>query len=180
MERGKMSKVRDQANRLYGAEEYSGIKYRQPLTLKECQKFADKVVARKYVKDTYGSSSSILVLDGRGRRKACASFQYGRRVIKLPKWARTEFVILHEIAHHLVGLENGHRPAFASCLLDLVRHFLGKEAADGLQVGYHLKGVKVLGKNGATKARCPQSKKEWLASEKEREKRLKEKLEKVA
>ena len=162
-----MAKVKDQAGRLYQAESLSELKhYGKPLTLKQCQKFTDKVLARKYVKDTYGSISSVIVLDGRGRRKACATFQYGRRVIKLPKWARTEFVILHELAHHLTNLD-GHKAEFASCLLDLVRHFMGKESADKLQGAFHFKGVKVLGKNGAVKTRCPQSQKKWVEYQKE-------------
>ena len=165
-----MPKVKDQAGRLYAAEELSGIKYGEALTLKECQKFVDKILARKYVLDNYGIQAQrpIIVLDGRGRRKACATFHQGRRAIKLPRWARGKYVILHEVAHHLTDL-NGHRAEFASCLLDLVRHFLGQESADALQGAYHLKGVKVIGKNGAVKARCPQSRKDWVAQKKESE-----------
>jgi putative metallohydrolase (TIGR04338 family) len=170
-----MPKIKDQAGRLYSAEELSGIKYGDAITLKQCQKFVDKILSRKYVLDNYGIQARrpITVLDGRGRRNACATFRHGQRVIKLPKWARTKFVILHEVAHHLTDL-NGHRPEFASCLLDLVRHFMGKESADALQGAYHLKGVKVLSKAGTAKARCPQSRKEWVAEKKEFEKIRKE------
>ena len=176
-----MAKVKDQANRLYGAEEFSGIKYGKPMTLKECQKFVDKVISRKYVLEKYGSQAGrpIIVLDGRGRRRACATFQYGRRAIKLPIWARTKYVILHEVAHHLTHLD-GHKAEFASCLLDLVRHFLGKESADALQGAFHLKGVKVVGKNGAVKARCPQSRKDWVIAQKKHQKEFKEKLAQIA
>lgn len=170
-----MAKVRDQANRLYGAEELSGIKYGETMTLKECQKFVDKIMSRQYVIEKYRMKSPITVLDGRGRRKACATFHHGNRAIKLPKWARTKFVILHEVAHHLTRLD-GHKAEFASCLLDLVRHFMGKESANALQGAYHLKGVKVLGKTGATKARCPQSKKEWVAQKKIESRELRERL----
>ena len=172
-----MPKVKDQAGRLYAAEELSGIKYGEALTLKECQKFVDKIMSRKYVVEKYRMKSAIIVLDGRGRRKACATFYYGKRAIKLPKWARGKYVILHEVAHHLTDL-NGHRAEFASCLLDLVRHFLGQESADALQGAYHLKGVKVIGKNGAVKARCPQSRKDWVAQKKESE-RIRKQLQAV-
>jgi putative metallohydrolase (TIGR04338 family) len=170
-----MPKVKDQAGRLYAAEEMSGIKYGDSMTLKECQKFVDKVLSRKYIIEKYGIQAQrpILVLDGRGRRKACATFQHGRRVIKLPRWARGKYVILHEVAHHLTDL-NGHRAEFASCLLDLVRHFMGKDSADALQGAFHLRGVKVLGKTGTTKARCPQSRKSWVEQKKESEKIRKE------
>ena len=162
-----MAKVKDQAGRLYAAEEMSGIKYGDSMTLQECQKFVDKVLSRKYILEKHGIQAQrpILVLDGRGCRKASATFRHGNRVIKLPRWARGKYVILHEVAHHLTDL-NGHRAEFASCLLDLVRHFLGKESADALQGAFHLRGVKVLGKTGTVKARCPQSRKAWLEEQK--------------
>jgi putative metallohydrolase (TIGR04338 family) len=159
----------------------SGIKYSEALTLQECQKFVDKIISRKYVIEKYGIQAKrpIVVLDGRGRRKACATIYYGKRAIKLPKWARGKYVILHEVAHHLTNLD-GHKPEFASCLLDLVRHFLGKESADALQGAYHYKGVKVVGKNKPVKARCPESRKQWLEDRKKFDSELKEKLAKVA
>jgi putative metallohydrolase (TIGR04338 family) len=176
MRGGNMPKVKDQAGKLYVAETISGVKQcKGTMTLKECQAFTNKVLARKYVKDTYGSISSITVLDGRGRRRACATYLYGKRVIKLPLWSRNEYVILHEIAHHLTRLD-GHKAEFASCLLDLVRHFLGKDSADALQGAYHFKGVKVVGKNGAVKARCPESRKQWVIDEKANLVALKERL----
>jgi putative metallohydrolase (TIGR04338 family) len=176
-----MPKVKDQAGRLYAAEEMSGIKYSEALTLQECQKFVDKIISRKYVIEKYGIQAKrpIVVLDGRGRRKACATIYYGKRAIKLPKWARGKYVILHEVAHHLTNLD-GHKAEFASCLLDLVRHFLGKESADALQGAYHYKGVKVVGKNKPVKARCPESRKQWLEDRKKFDAELKEKLAKVA
>jgi putative metallohydrolase (TIGR04338 family) len=166
--------TQDQAGKVYAAEALSGIKqHRETLTLKQCQVFTNKVISRKYVKDNYGSVSSILVLDGRGRRKACATYYCGQKAIKLPKWARNEFVILHEVAHHLTKL-NGHKSEFASCLLDLVRHFIGRDAADSLQAAYHLKGVKIQGKNGPVKARCPQSRKQWVIDERINQKFVRE------
>jgi hypothetical protein len=176
-----MPKVKDQAGRLYAAEEMSGIKYSEALTLQECQKFVDKIISRKYVIEKYGIQAQrpIVILDGRGRRKACATIYYGKRAIKLPKWARGKYVILHEVAHHLTNLD-GHKAEFASCLLDLVRHFLGKESADALQGAYHYKGVKVIGKNKPVKARCPESRKQWLEDRKKFDAELKEKLAKVA
>ena len=172
-----MPKIKDQATRLYAAENVSGIKqFEGTLTLEQCQAFTNKVLSRKYVQTTYKPLGSIKVLDGRRRRAACADVVGGQRVIRLPKWARNEYVILHEIAHHLCWFDGGHRPDFASCLLDLVRHFLGKESAEILQGAFYLKGVKVKGKNGPVKARCPQSRRQWVNDEKARLAELKEKL----
>jgi putative metallohydrolase (TIGR04338 family) len=118
----------------------------EELTLKECQKFVDKVLARKYIKDKYGWNRPIVVLDGRGRRSAGATFRHGQYVILLPKWGRQKFVILHELAHHLSNDRWSHGAKFATCLLDLVRNVMGKEDADKLQAGFHLQGVQISGK----------------------------------
>lgn len=55
-----------------------------------------------------------LVTDGRGRRHACGS----REVIKLPRWARTPPVVLHECAHGLAS--DGHGPEFVATYLELL------------------------------------------------------------
>ena len=161
--------TRDQAGKLYSAESMAFKKMSQDMTIDECQKFVKKVIARSYVTRNYEwKHGNILVLDGRGRRSACATYRYGRYVICLPKWARNEFVILHEIAHHLTmgEREYAHDSYFATCLLDLVRNVLGREDALTLQAAFHFKSVKVRGKNGAVKARCPKERIEWLADKK--------------
>lgn len=63
------------------------------------------------------------VKDGRGRRTACASGS----TIELPRWARTKPVILHELAHVLVGGGRGHNWPFNRAYIDLVNVFLGRE-----------------------------------------------------
>jgi len=158
--------TRDQAGKLYAAEELAFTKNSQDMTIKECQQFINKVMARSYVQRNYSTLKDIVVLDGRGRRSACATYRNGQWVICLPKWARNEFIILHEIAHHISGAYLSHDSYFATCLLDLVRNVMGREDALTLQAAFHLKGVKVRGKNGAIKARCPKERKDWLAQKK--------------
>jgi putative metallohydrolase (TIGR04338 family) len=160
--------TRDQAGKLYAAESLAFQKNSQDMTLQECQKFINKVLNRNYVKSNYPFSSKIVALDGRGGRSAYATYRNREYVICLPLWARNEFIILHEIAHHLVNVERrfGHDSYFATCLLDLVRNVLGREDAMTLQAAFHLKGVKVRGKNGAIKARCPKERLDWLADQK--------------
>ena len=59
--------------------------------------------------------------DGRGRRHACGS----RDVIKLPRWARTRTIVLHECAH---GMSNdGHGPAFVRAYVTLLCRFQGHD-----------------------------------------------------
>ena len=59
------------------------------------------------------------VTDGRGRRHACGS----RQVIKLPRWARTVPVVLHECAHGLA--DDRHGPRFVARYVDLLVRFMG-------------------------------------------------------
>ena len=97
------------------------------------QEFADMAAVHAYVekinmsdwwkKHNYFYSIPVEVLDGRGRRKACA---IGMRVIKLPKWARYESVILHELTHLVIHSRFGymvaaHGTEFAKMLLLMVQ-----------------------------------------------------------
>lgn len=155
--------MKDQATRLYAAEAMSLKKSSEDMTLKECQKFVDKVLARSFVKNNYPwNHGQIIVHDGRRRRAAGATWRNGSYAILLPKWARNEFVILHEIAHHLSNSVKGHDYIFADCLLNLVRNVMGKDDALKLQAAFHFKGVKVIGKNGPVKTRCPKEHKQWI------------------
>ncbi len=61
------------------------------------------------------------VTDGRGRRHACGS----REVIKLPRWARTAPIVLHECAHGLAP--DGHGPRFVAAYVALLERFLGMD-----------------------------------------------------
>jgi hypothetical protein len=61
------------------------------------------------------------VTDGRGRRHACGS----REVIKLPRWARTRAVVLHECAHGMA--DDGHGPKFVGVYAELLEHFAGMD-----------------------------------------------------
>jgi len=60
--------------------------------------------------------------DGRGRRHACGS----RAVIKLPRWARTRTIVLHECAHGMS--DDGHGPRFMRAYVRLLCRFDGHDA----------------------------------------------------
>lgn len=64
-----------------------------------------------------------VVTDGRGRRHACGS----RAVIKLPRWARTTAVVLHECAHGMAPDQHG--PLFVACYVALLERFAGLDSA---------------------------------------------------
>ena len=63
--------------------------------------------------------------DGRGRRSACYIFEDHQ--IRLPRWSRTEYVVLHEVAHGLVWAmlprAAAHGEEFARLYLDLLGRY---------------------------------------------------------
>ena len=108
------------------------------LTLVECQEFVDKILGT--------GKNKVWVRDGRGHDWARVSRDSkGRPVIELPKWARNEYVILHECSHWLsirqTGVWGDHGQLFASYLLLLVRYVLGREDYDCLLAEYKRHGV---------------------------------------
>jgi putative metallohydrolase (TIGR04338 family) len=145
---------RDQASRVYKAEFQSGIRQHPDLSLGECQQYINKVVASKYVRENYRSSifRDIFVTDGRGRRTGAASWGFHKGsmkpVVKLPIRFRNEYVILHELAHHFAGLSQGHKSAFTTVLLGLVKEFLGEEQHHKLLTEFAKNGVKIIKGNG--------------------------------
>ena len=64
------------------------------------------------------------ILDGRGRRSASG----GSRELRLPRWSRNPWVVLHETAHGLVARNErggGHGPRFVGCLIGLAARHMG-------------------------------------------------------
>lgn len=144
-----------QKNRLYAAEDHPWEPTMQ--TVAEAQAYVNKVLGRSYLRKRYDLPSEITVLDGRMRRSGCADWVAGvGPVIRLPKWTRSEQVILHEIAHHVGGTYLGghHGPTYAAVYLDLVGHMLGRDEAAKMQARFRVHGVKILDSGG--KPRLPQ------------------------
>lgn len=115
----------------------------------DCQSFVTKVLRRAYVQKHYGAYDGIIV-KGVPKKYRWAHAYPIRRIIEVgignaSKWARTDAVLLHEIAHVLAYDRYGvcsHGWQFAATFLDLVRNVMGKEAADALKKGYRHCGVK--------------------------------------
>ncbi len=153
----------NQKARVYAAERIlqdhkSSMK---PMTIPECQKFVNRILARKTIIKVYGKRY-IAVEAGKGGGRARGNY-YSGRVISLGVWARQPAVILHEIAHHLAGLDAEHGPHYAAVMLKLVRQVLGKEAYEKLLGSYAYHRVRIEGKGGKVqRARCPKSRKAWM------------------
>lgn len=146
-----------QQARLYKSETAAGVKsFPDFKTVTECQKYVNKVLNSKAVLEMFSSKElhrgafEVTVTDGRGCRRATASTDgRGNLVINLPKWSRSRYVILHELAHHLqktyqinnwresvrIGQTDpvtyqSHGARFTASLLFLVRRELGKDVHD--------------------------------------------------
>jgi putative metallohydrolase (TIGR04338 family) len=146
-----------QQARLYKSETQAGVKATPDfVTVAECQKYVNKVLNSKAVlemfsnKELHQGAFSITVTDGRACRSASAGTDSrGNWIINLPRWARSRYVILHELAHHLqesysvnnwresvrIGQTDpvtyqSHGARFTASLLFLVKRELGKEIHD--------------------------------------------------
>lgn len=106
------------------------------LTLLECEALVRKVFG------DYGLTPPI-VTDGRGRRSACYS---DSGEIKLPRWARSEIVVLHECAHGILCKRNvacaWHGPEFMRVLTALIAHYMGRSLSE-VQKSAREAGIKI-------------------------------------
>jgi putative metallohydrolase (TIGR04338 family) len=97
---------------------------REILSLEECRRLVERVYRRAEAAAAHRPDwRPPAVSDGRGRRHACGS----RGAIKLPRWARTRPVVLHECAHGLA--DDKHGPRFVARYVELLEHFLGLDRA---------------------------------------------------
>jgi len=152
-----------QRSKVYNAERMVDAWKETPYdALSGAEAFIDKVTGSPYTQRKWGYIKPA-VMDGRG----CRSARGSRYQIVLPRWARTRLVILHELAHGYTAQQariapkwfmspgrptpfsdyNGieyasHGWQFCTIYLDLVRHFIGKQAHDELKAAFKTKRVK--------------------------------------
>jgi len=148
--------VRDsQRGKLYKAEKILEVLSRRLETIPEIETFLMQVLTKAPIKRRYGDhlQGVIKIRDGRGATiaRGCAAY------IKLPKWARCEYIVLHEIAHTIVDRRHGdtvagHGREFAATYLDLVRFGMGVEAYDVLKASFKAHRVKFRPKRGTAPA----------------------------
>lgn len=124
-----------QRKRLYDAEREAiwdmGRKLPQ---VEECERYVARVLASKWWMDRC-PVRCIQIKDGRGCRWATMR----GRVIVLPKWARKELVVLHELGHVLTyqgARTASHGREFAAAYLGLVQRFMGGMAARELKAAF--------------------------------------------
>ena len=118
-----------QRARLYRAEGDVATGRRLP-TVERMQAYVDGLAAADWFVARWGGRS-FEVRPGFGHRRATAD---RNGVLQMPKWARTELVLLHEVAHCLTPAACApHGPEYAGVLLALVRRGMGPAAAQSLE-----------------------------------------------
>lgn len=108
----------------------------EPLSLIACRALVERAYRWREAPGNDPAWSPPRVTDGRGRRHACGS----REVIKLPRWARTTAIVLHECAHGMA--DDQHGPTFVGAYVALLEEFAGLDET-GLRASLAKAGVAV-------------------------------------
>jgi hypothetical protein len=158
------TKPRDsQKQRLYDAQRLAGFyDTGEVMTIKEAQKFVTQVLSHQRTKKLHEKyrfqfsnyPSKIVVESGSGNHATIRNRNWETvRLIRLNKFGRNKFIILHEIAHHITWGRESHGAEFADVLLQFTTRYLGKPDADKLANAFNQKRVRVMTKT--QKARVP-------------------------
>lgn len=117
-------------------------------TLEECEAFATPVWRCERGRMGHASKAAPTIeRPAWGASSARAS--RAMHALRLPRWARNRWVILHEMAH-LLAVGDRHGPRFVGCLIGLACRHLGMDAnllmqmADEFGVKYHVRTIGVV------------------------------------
>jgi putative metallohydrolase (TIGR04338 family) len=109
----------------------------------DIQAYIDKLVASAWFRRRWGRTGYRAIRIHPGKRHTRATGDPWTGIIQLPIWARSEAVILHELAHVLCPTEAPwHGWEFLQIQLELIDHQLGKMAADVYKHELTLQGAK--------------------------------------
>lgn len=127
-----------QRARLYRAETEVDSGRRLP-TVERMQAWVDALAGADWFQARWGERA-FDVRPGFGHRRATAD-QHG--VLQMPKWARTELVLLHEVAHCLTPVTcAAHGPEYAGVLLALARRAMSPATAQALEDAFDRQRVR--------------------------------------
>jgi putative metallohydrolase (TIGR04338 family) len=118
-----------QRARLYRAEGQVDAGRRLP-TVERMQTWVDAMAATDWFLARWGVRT-FEVRPGFGHRRATAD---ENGVLQMPKWARTELVLVHEVSHCLTPAAcASHGPEYAGVLLTVARRAMGPGTAQLLE-----------------------------------------------
>jgi putative metallohydrolase (TIGR04338 family) len=138
-----MARKRDyQRGKVYKAEGYLGPGKKFE-SLQLVQAFCDKIINSKAWKIRWPHKTKVFLKDGRGTSRAWGmNGSKGAIQLNLPKWARKERTIIHELAHGVTPVsEPWHGHVFCGIYLEMIGLFMGKEQAEKLRLGFVKYGV---------------------------------------
>jgi len=149
-----MIKERDsQKSKLYKAEKVLEQVSNRLETLAEIEAYINLALNRAPIKSRYSrwTGGHLMILDGRGATFA----RGGQRIVKFPRWSRTQYIVLHELAHVIAQRKYGvyiagHGRLFCEVYLNLVRFVMGVAAHDLLKASFKEHKVKFRPKRGTT------------------------------
>lgn len=116
----------------------------------DVQPYVDRVLAKLPV-DGYGGRATLPVKVRERRGAAKASYEPTTNTIAIPTrevggaWALNEFVVLHELAHHLAPAGAGHSSDFRAVFVKLLEDIGRPAAAQTLRDAYVASGLDAIG-----------------------------------
>lgn len=113
--------------------------------LEECIEFAEPIWRKERGRVGLAKHAAPTIeRPHRGQRSALA---YADHRITLPRWARSRWVILHELCHRLTPRDEAHGPRFVGVLMGLVCRHMDYDAtqlmalAEEMGVNYYVRSI---------------------------------------
>ena len=115
-------------------------------SIESVQAYVDAVLALNWVRARWPAAASpVLVCAARTQRKAHYMAVPPHIAVPLhdrgQAWALRELVVLHELAHHLAGVDVQHGADFVDTHVTLVTELVGPEAGFVLRAALHENGA---------------------------------------
>lgn len=132
-----------QRSKVYEAEVLCGRRFD---TVAEMQDYCDRLTRSAWWKRRWPSCQKVRIHSGAGNRRATCQNSLCP-VIKMPRWARNEATLLHEMAHAACYAEHrlevaAHGPEFCAILLDLIGRQMGPSVKAHQKLVFVKAGVK--------------------------------------
>jgi putative metallohydrolase (TIGR04338 family) len=132
-----------QRSKVYSAEKVLWEGYKNFSTVQDMEVYVHTCMEASSFKNKFNNLREVKIADGRGRRSACCVGTRGWSTLKMPRWARKESILLHELAHAVTNDKYAwHGPEFCNNYLFLVCTFMGVAAYTSLVESFKLKGVR--------------------------------------
>ena len=106
----------------------------------EARRYVERIFASAYVREHYPHASAPMEIVYNGHRAGAVAVGSWR--IEFGKHGLTKRTALHEAAHVIAGARARHGRDWARVFLDLMRHFMGPEAAAKLREQFVERNVK--------------------------------------